>query len=71
MAFGLGGGGSPTALPLLFWKALYSPVSVRELGVAEMPASLPLAGQAGMQQRSGSSVAGGGLVTLNGGTGWL
>lgn len=36
-----------------------------------MPASLPLAGQAGMQQRSGSSVAGGGLVTLNGGTGWL
>ena len=59
MVFGLGGGCCPTALPLSFWKALYSPVSVRELGVAKVPASLPLAGQAGMQQWSSSSVAGG------------
>lgn len=59
MAFGLGGGCSLTALPLPFWKALYSPVSVGELGVAEVPASLPLAGQVGMQWLSSFSVAGG------------
>lgn len=55
MALGLGGGCSPTALPLSFWEGFYSPVSVTEFRVAEMP----LAGQMDMQQWSSSSVAGG------------
>jgi len=55
VAFGLGC--SPTALPLSFWKALYWPVSVRELGDAEIPASLSLARHVGMQQWSRSSFA--------------
>lgn len=51
MALGLRGGCSPTALPLSF----YSPVSVTEFRVTEVP----LAGQMDMQQWSSSSVAGG------------
>lgn len=66
MALGLRGGCSPTALPLSFWEGFYSPVSVTEFRVAEVP----LAGQMDMQQWSSSSVAGG-LVTLSSGAGWL
>lgn len=66
----LRGGCSPTALPLSFWKALYLPVSVGELGVAEAPVSLPLAGQAGMQCGRTPPLLGG-LVTLKSSAGWL
>lgn len=54
-AFGLGRGCSPTALPWAFCKALYLPVSVRELGVAGVPASL-------LQGGSGASLLLVGLV---------